>query len=201
MPRSSSAFSATEAAICLSPPDDGSLRANAPRRQRPLDRPTGGAHCPGPLSAIVDLAPGAENNPLAARYADCIRDNVADDPALERSFSALKCTILVVPFDTGDALTLRFDLGRLVIHEGNVGIPTVTFGGPTHELLKLEELRLPRVRDLTAFGSGLASVFRNATSLFASGKVKIYGFWAHPRTVYRFIRLVTPAPPVRSSRP
>lgn len=152
------------------------------------------------MHSIVDLAPGAENNPLAVRYAEHIRENIGEDPALERSFSALKSTVLVVPFDTGDALTLRFDLGRLVIHEGNVGIPTITFGGPTEDLLKLEELALPRLREIVAFRAGLGATFRGATRLFASGRVKIYGFWAHPRTVYRFVRLVTPAPSAPPSR-
>lgn len=148
------------------------------------------------MDSTIDLAPGAENNPLAARLAERIRTSVSEDPALERSFSALKSSILLVPFDTGDAVTLRFDLGRLVIHDGNVGIPSVTFGGPIADLERLDQLRLPRLRDLAFSSDGTRGV-RGALRLFASGQVKIYGLWVHPRTVYRFLRLVSPAPLLR----
>ncbi len=144
------------------------------------------------MDPLIDLAPGAENNPLAARLAEQIRQSVADHPAVARSFSALKGTILLVPFDTGDAVTLRFDLGRLVIHDGNVGIPSVTFGGPSHALAKLDRLEVPRLRDVPRSRLAASSV-RDALRLFASGEVKIYGLWVHPRTVYRFLRLVSPA--------
>jgi hypothetical protein len=141
---------------------------------------------------LIDLAPGAEHNPLAARLAELIRQSVHDDPTVARAFASLKSTILIVPFDTGDAVTLRFDLGRLVIHDGNVGIPSITFGGPSQALAKLGEARIPRLADLPRSRRGLGGV-REALRLFASGQVKIYGWWVHPRTVVRFLRLVAPA--------
>jgi len=125
---------------------------------------------------------------------------VREDPASARSFSALKSTILVVPFDTGDALTLRFDLGRLVIHDGNVGIPSVTFGGPSDALIKLEDLRLPPFGEIVR-GRAFTPSLREALRVFASRDIKIYGLWVHPRTIYRFLRLLSSAPPAFERAP
>jgi hypothetical protein len=167
------------------------------------------------VEPLIDLAPGAEENPLATRLVALIKESVETDPSRRRSFLALKSTVLVVPFDTGDALTLRFDLGRLAVHDGNIGIPSVTLGVPSADLSALSELRLPRLDDFGAFIASLrkgraeraraASIpppssrrpargktVTEAARLFASGEVKVYGLWAHPRTVYRLLRLLSP---------
>lgn len=144
------------------------------------------------MEPLIDLAPGAENNPLAAKFAERLRQSVSENAGRERSFMSLKSTILVVPFDTGDALTLRFDLGRLVIHDGNVGVPSVTFGGPSRALANLDELLPARFRDLLPGPHGIAPALGEALRLFASGEVKVYGLWVHPRTIYRFLRLLSP---------
>jgi hypothetical protein len=166
-----------------------------------LDRLSARPHPPrSTVEPLIDLAPGAENNPLAARFAERIRQRVREDPPSARSFAALKSTILVVPFDTGDALTLRFDLGRLVIHDGNIGIPSVTFGGPTDALVRLEDLQLPGFREILK-GRALSPSLREAMRVFASRDVKIYGLWVHPRTIYRFLRLLSSAAPIFERSP
>jgi hypothetical protein len=172
-----------------------------------------------PVEPLIDLAPGAEDNPLATSLVSLIRESIENDPRRRRSFLALKSTVLVVPFDTGDALTLRFDLGRLAVHDGNIGVPSVTIGVPSADLSALANLRLPRFEELVKSplaprpdepepfsdrrgsisqaesmapsGRGRASVVE-ALRLFASGEVKVYGLLAHPRTVYRLLRLLSP---------
>ena len=159
------------------------------------------------MEPLIDLAPGAEENPLATRLVSLIRESIESDPARRRSFLALKSTVLVVPFDTGDALTLRFDLGRLAVHDGNIGIPSVTLGVPTADLSAFAGLRLPRLDDWSTIvervrrrrdGNSVPPSSRRkrgiseAARLFASGDVKVYGLLAHPRTVYRLLRLLSP---------
>jgi hypothetical protein len=165
------------------------------------------------VEPLIDLAPGAEDNPLAVRLITLIRESVEADPKRRRSFLAMKSTVLVVPFDTGDALTLRFDLGRLAVHDGNIGIPSVTLGVPSADLSAFAGFRLPRFDDfLSRFGrerrrSSIAppsirpNGFGEAVRLFASGDVKVYGLWAHPRTVYRLLRLLTPISPGQRPSP
>jgi hypothetical protein len=148
------------------------------------------------LEPIIDLAPGAEDNALALQYAESLRDNLRRDSARLRSFRALRGAIQVVPFDTGDALTLRFDLGRLTIHDGHVGIPSVTIGGPLAALARLDELPMrkrvplpwPRLRD--ASGRKLAAELGRQ---WLGGDIKIYGLWSHPRMVARFLRILSRA--------
>lgn len=143
------------------------------------------------MEPLVDLAPGAEDNPLAARLAERVRTNVELHPSKLRVFRALRGTIQVVPEDTGEAVTLRFDLGRLVVHDGAIGIPTMTVAGATEALLRffdapfLPGLALPvRRPHPSPAGSVLASL--------ADGDVRVYGLLAHPRMLVRLARILSP---------
>lgn len=91
---------------------------------------------------IVDLAPGAEDNTLAVYFAERVRRAVHADPGRAKLFSALRANIRAVDFDEGRAASLRFDHGRLTVHDGAIGIPSVTFGGPRRALESLHRLRL-----------------------------------------------------------
>jgi hypothetical protein len=146
------------------------------------------------MEPLIDLAPGAEESALARLIVERIRENVDLDPRRKRSFLALKSTVLVVPFDTGNALTLRFDLGRLAVHDGNIGIPSVTLGLPTADLAAIDDLHAPGLRELFAGGaSARAQLPRLGGALrqLAIGEVKVYGLWAHPRTIVRLFRLLS----------
>jgi hypothetical protein len=143
------------------------------------------------VEPIIDLAPGAEESPLARLIVERIRDSIDIEPGRKRSFLALKSTVLVVPFDTGNALTLRFDLGRLAVHDGNIGIPSVTLGLPTADLAAIDALHTPALRDLLTRGAS-SRALGHALRLLALGEVKIYGLWAHPRTIVRLFRLLSP---------
>ncbi len=164
------------------------------------------------MEPIVDLAPGAESSTLGRFFAERIRTNLGE-PATKNTFRSLKATVFVVGFDTGEAATLRFDHGRLTVHEGTIGMPTITFGGPERALLSLDRLRL---RDLgsTLLGERaevalvesrerrLSSIpppssrnndrleLRELLRLLTQGELKIYGWLAHPRTTLRFLRLI-----------
>ncbi|MFO0551591.1 MAG: hypothetical protein U0271_24600 [Polyangiaceae bacterium] len=179
------------------------------------------------MEPIVDLAPGADESILAKYFADRIRDSLHRDRNA-RSFMAMKATIFVIDFDTGDAVTLRFDHGRLTLHEGTIGMPSVTFGGPQRALLALDQLRVGNlVRGLVRPPTSATNLVDDdvrpaapnpatipppsqrggrvspaatrprASELFgmlSKGDLKIYGYWSHPRTVLRFLRLVAGPP-------
>ncbi|MFO0611198.1 MAG: hypothetical protein U0414_01325 [Polyangiaceae bacterium] len=143
------------------------------------------------MEPIIDLAPGAEESPLARLIVERIRDSIDIEPGRKRSFLALKSTVMVVPFDTGNALTLRFDLGRLAVHDGNIGVPSVTLGLPTADLAAIDALHTPGLKDLVSRGAS-SRALAHALRLLAIGEVKIYGLWAHPRTIVRLFRLLSP---------
>ncbi|HTJ84809.1 MAG TPA: hypothetical protein VL400_23985 [Polyangiaceae bacterium] len=160
------------------------------------------------MDPIVDLAPGTEDSPLVPYFAERIRSAV-QIPKLARTFFALKAAIFAVDFDSGSAVTLRFDHGRLTIHAGTIGTPAVTFGGPLRALLSLHRLRPSDLAKALVSRRQANVVFSredrasapppsnrgrvDAAELFylyAKKELRVYGLVAHPRTVYRFVTLL-----------
>jgi hypothetical protein len=146
------------------------------------------------VEPVVDVAPGAEENPLAVALADRIRGEVDRAERKRRDFAALRGSVLMVAQDTTLAVTLRFDHGRLTVHDGSIGIPSVTFCGDEAVLLSLEKLPstrflrlpLPIGRDDEA-----NAAVRALAGRWARGELKIYGLLAHPRLIARFLRLLS----------
>jgi hypothetical protein len=152
----------------------------------------------------IDLAPGTDDNELALELARLLRAalglDVSDEPRVEgprstlsralRDFRSLRATVLVVAQDTGDAATVRFDHGRAIVHDGCVGLPTVTFCGDADALRRLFGVsravlagrRLVPVVSFDALERTLRDLLGPSLTLF--------GVVAHPRTTVRFLRLV-----------
>lgn len=162
------------------------------------------------MTPIVDLAPGADTSTLARFFAERVRAAI-EKPRLLTSFAAMKATIFVVDFDSGEAATLRFDHGRLTLHEGTIGMPTVTFGGPRAALFSLDQVKLGDLPKAMLGSSARVSLaddarrsspppassrpgakleLREILRLFARKEMRVYGFLSHPRTTVRFLRLV-----------
>ncbi|MFO0587725.1 MAG: hypothetical protein U0441_09305 [Polyangiaceae bacterium] len=144
------------------------------------------------LDPIVDLAPGAEENDLATALADVLRHNLRTNARAQKSFGAMRATVQFVAFDTTQTVTMRFDHGRVTIHEGNIGIPALTFCGDREAVLGLTSvpltpwLALPlpaRPRDWAA----LRGLYRN----LAAGRLIVYGFFSHARLATRVIRILS----------
>lgn len=146
------------------------------------------------MDPIIDLAPGAEENVLAEEIAERIRQNLARSPRKISDFRALRASVLMVAQDLSESFTLRFDHGRLTIHDGNVGIPWVTFCGDAEALQRLSDFpltrlfRLPLAGPLTKEGRETWSYL---AALFAKGDLKVYGLLAHPRTVFHLLRVLS----------
>ncbi|MCC6556749.1 MAG: hypothetical protein IT372_27625 [Polyangiaceae bacterium] len=146
------------------------------------------------MDPIIDLAPGAEDNPLAARLAQLIRDNLARDSRRLAEFRGIRGAVLVVAQDTGTSLTLRFDHGRLTLHDGAIGVPSVTFCGDEAALRRLPRVAFHRRLRFPVLGllhreSGAA--LRELATEVARGDLKIYGLLAHPRLVLTLLRLIS----------
>ncbi|MFO0760095.1 MAG: hypothetical protein U0359_26670 [Byssovorax sp.] len=144
------------------------------------------------MDPIIDLAPGAEDNPVAVELCEHLRRNLREHPHKQADFRGLRGSVLMVAQDLGESLTLRFDHGRLTIHDGTVGIPAVTFCADLAALRSLADLPLTSLGRLPAFGP-LARAGRSTSAellrLFARGDLKVYGLVAHPRTVVFLLRI------------
>lgn len=161
--------------------------------ESPFDRGTLGR--PGePSNPIIDLAPGAEDNPVAVELAAAIRRNLGENTKKQADFRALRGSVLLVAQDRGESLTLRFDLGRLTIHDGAVGIPSLTVCGDLAALRRLADLPLTRWLRLPApalFSRAKGGALRHLLGLYFQGKLKVYGLAAHPRTFVFLLRILS----------
>lgn len=144
------------------------------------------------LDPIVDLAPGAEENDLATALADVLRHNLRTNARAQKSFGAMRATVQFVAVDATQAVTMRFDHGRVTIHEGNIGIPAITFCGDREAIQRLTSvplspwLALPipaRPRDWAA----LRALYKS----LADKRLTVYGFFSHARLATRVIRILS----------
>ncbi len=148
------------------------------------------------MEPIIDLAPGAEDNPLAVELADQVRRNLVRSRKKNHDFRSLRGSVLVVAQDTQSVLTMRFDHGRLTIHEGAVGIPSVTLCGDERVLrdltrLKLSSwLRLPKVFPRTEYAGTNVTLWDFARAMTGE-RLTVYGLLAHPRLVLSLLRVIS----------
>lgn len=120
----------------------------------------GRSHSPG---WRVDLGPRADADPLARELRRRIVANLEHGGGY-RAFRSMWGTVVVVavledgPTTRHKTLTLRFDWGRLMIHEGRVGRPDVTLWGTPEGILGMGMWgRWPRL-GRTASGEGEVDV-------------------------------------------
>ena len=144
------------------------------------------------MEPVVDLAPGAEHDPLATRFAVIVRGNLKN-AWQEREFLRLRGSAVIFADDAGTALTLRFDFGRLTIHEGVDGVPDVTIRGPIADIEALTQLPvhgLSRLPSVLGDRDGRAAIGSVAQAL-RSRSLKIYGLIFHARFVMRLLRVLS----------
>jgi hypothetical protein len=146
-----------------------------------------------PTMCSVELAPGAQDNGLASMLADLVRQNLEAKPHKELDLVAIgRADVALVADDADVALTLRFDNGRLGIHDGIVGIPDVTIRGSSETILAMSNMPLtrrlglpfPRDKEGRAL---LASVVR----AMRTGDLKMYGALFRPRLMTRLTRVMS----------
>lgn len=148
------------------------------------------------MEPIIDLAPGAEDNVLAVELVEQVRRNVTGSSKKNQDFRTLRGSVLVVAQDTQAVLTMRFDHGRLTVHEGAVGIPSVTLCGDEQVLrdltrLKLSSwLRLPKVIPRTSWGLNEKVLWDFARAM-TEERLTVYGLFTHPRLVLCLLRVVS----------
>jgi hypothetical protein len=145
------------------------------------------------VDPVVDLGPGAEHDPLARSLAEIVRANVSREWQ-RREFARLRGSAAVVADDAGTALTLRFDFGRLTIHDGVVGVPDVTIRGTTRDIEALTRLPFNSALGVPLAGlkddEGRAAVLLVLRAL-RGGALKIYGMTFHARFVLRLLRVLS----------
>ena len=142
----------------------------------------------------IELAPGAEDNGLATMLADLVRQNLEAKPHKGGDFDAIHGSVAIVADDAEVALTMRFDGGRLVIHDGIVGIPDVTIRGSSDTILALSNMPLltrlalplpdPRKKDEMA-------VVKSVVDAMRGGSFHVYGMAFHLPLLMHLTRVMS----------
>ncbi|MCA9633632.1 MAG: hypothetical protein KC766_38540 [Myxococcales bacterium] len=157
------------------------------------------------MEPAVVLAPGTERNALAARFAEVIRANVQASARKRDAFEELQGSVFIVVNDPpsppdlprasvapgwGGALTLRFDLGQLAIHDGLVGVPVITFRGAPRLIEGLPELR-PTLAGRAVQGSVASLSALRWVRRQSEDALKVYGLGRHPRLTLGVLRVLS----------
>ena len=148
----------------------------------------------------IDLAPGAEDNGLAAMLADLVRQNLEAKPHKLADFDALDGTVAIVADDADVCLTMRFVRGgagrggSLTIHDGIVGVPDVAIRGTSDMIITLSNmplstplgLPLPDPRDKEAVATA-----RTVMDAMRKKEFEMHGALFHPGLVMRLTRVMS----------
>jgi hypothetical protein len=142
----------------------------------------------------IELAPGAENNGFATMLADLVRQNLEAKPHKTHDFDALACNIAIVAEDAEVALTLAFDRGHLIVHDGILNVPDVTIRGTADVIMAMSNIPLTR-----RFGLPFpdrkkkeeVAVMREIGAAMRSGSFHAYGMAFHLPTMLRLTRVMS----------
>jgi hypothetical protein len=143
----------------------------------------------------VQLAPGAEDNGLAIMLANLVRQNLDSKPHKKEDFAAIGGSVSIVADDADVALTLKFERGgKLMIHDGIVGIPDVTIRGPSDGILALSNMPLATRLGLPIPSPGDHESVRAVRSVFGlmrQGKLHVYGMAFHLPLIMKLTRVMS----------
>lgn len=136
----------------------------------------------------IQLGPGADENGFALMLSQLIAQNLDDHPEKQRDFDRLSARIALVVEDAEVSVTLRFDAGRLTIHDGIVGIPDVTIRAGSDDVTRMSLMELvPRLRVPNPRGEVTREILRASRD----GRIKMYGALANIPTVLRLTRVLS----------
>jgi len=142
----------------------------------------------------VLLAPGAEDNGLCTMLAALVRQNLAAKPHKRADFRALAGNVAIVAEDAEVALTMRFDSGKVTLHDGIVGVPDVTIRGPADAIVGLSNVPLSTRFALPIARRGDAEGQRAARTMLRGlrdGSLRVHGALANPALVLRLTRVMS----------
>lgn len=136
----------------------------------------------------IELAPGAENNGLAAIMSSLILQNLNDKPEKRGDFAKLRGRVAIVAEDAGVSLTMVFGGNMLTVHDGIVGVPDVTVRANSDDIVQLSLVELTR---LFALPNLRGEATRQIMDKSRRGEVRVFGGLLHLPLVLRLTRLMS----------
>ncbi|MCA9586478.1 MAG: hypothetical protein KC657_14070 [Myxococcales bacterium] len=140
----------------------------------------------------IELAPGADDNAFASMLADLLRQNLEAKPHKNKDFRELAGNFAIVADDADIALTLAFDHGKLVIHNGIRGVPDVAVRGSSDAIMALSNVPLTRPLALPVpTDRAAAEVLRQLIRATRSGELRIHGMLGNIGMLNRLTRVMS----------
>jgi hypothetical protein len=141
---------------------------------------------------VISLAPGAENNAFATMLADLVRQNLESKPHKKKDFDELSGTVALVADDADVALTLEFQKGSLVLHDGIWRVPDVTVRGTSDAIMALSNVPLTRPLALPLpTDRPSLEVMREMVRATRTGELRIFGLFRHFGMMSRLTRVMS----------
>lgn len=141
---------------------------------------------------MIELAPGAENNAFATMLADLVKQNLESKPHKRADFDALKGSVALIADDAEVALTLAFDRGRLVVHDGIKDRPDVAVRGTADAIMALSNVPLTRPLALPLPTDAAAlEVLRAMVRAMRTGELKVHGMLGHLGLLSKLTRVMS----------
>ena len=144
----------------------------------------------------ITLGPGAENNAFASMLADLVRQNLESKPHKKKDFAALArgrgASIALVADDAEVAITLAFEGGRLVVHDGIKGVPDVAVRGSADSIMAMSNIPLTRPLALPIPTDRAAlDVLVTMARATRSGELKVHGMLGNFGVLSRLTRVMS----------
>jgi hypothetical protein len=140
----------------------------------------------------IELAPGADDNAFASMLADLLRQNLEAKPHKNKDFRELVGNFAIVADDADIALTLAFDHGKLLIHNGIRGVPDVAVRGSSDAIMALSNVPLTRPLALPVpTDRAAADVLRQLIRATRTGELRIHGMLGNIGMLNRLTRVMS----------
>lgn len=136
----------------------------------------------------VVLAPGADENGLAAMIRALLEQNLDDHPEKVADFERMRGRIAIVAEDAGTACTLVFGGGRLEIHAGIEGVPDIAVRADGDDVVGLSQLELTK---RFALPDPRGPHAKKVLARSRTGHIKVLGALAHPMLLLRLTRVMS----------
>ena len=134
----------------------------------------------------VNLAPGAEENGMAAMLGDMIKTNIENNPSKLKDFNKLKGTVWISAVDADVQMTMVFNKGSLTIHDGKVGKPALQIATDSGTLLDLANLSIKFGMPYYFDETGLMVIKK-----LIKRELKIKGMFAHTMALTHMTKIMS----------
>lgn len=140
-------------------------------------------------SPVIELYPGASDNPFASMMVELLRQNLIDHEAKQSDFDAMRGRVTLIAEDIDAAVSLHFDHGKLRVHAGVHGIPDLVLRGTTDALVDLS--RMPPDAKLSFLPDLRSDATRSVLRAFRERRLQAFGAAAHPLLTLRLSRVLS----------